>query len=132
MTLADPLAGPQVPDEPGSPGLLSDLRSLTCSWMTALSSFAVCSFSVESMLISFLILFQNRADIPDRCMGMIIAVHDDNGTDGAAAQAGHGLQGELLVPGGLAGFDLQPSLKFIEDPRASPDVARGAPGAHAA
>jgi len=78
------------------------------------------------MVISSLILSQDHADIPDRCVSMIIAVHDDNGTDGATAQAGHGLQGELLIFGGLTGFDFQPPFKFIEDPGASPNMAGGA------
>ena len=56
-------------------------------------------------------------------MGMIGTVHDDNGTDGAATEAGHGFQRELPVLGRLARLDLQPSLKLIQDPRTSPDVA---------
>jgi hypothetical protein len=55
-------------------------------------------------------------------MGMIIAIDDDDGADGATAQAGNGLERELLVLGGLAGLDLQPPFEFIEDPGPTPDM----------
>ena len=56
-------------------------------------------------------------------MAVVFSVDDDDGADRAAAEAGDGLQGELVVLGCMAGGDVEPPLEFLEDPRAAPDVA---------
>jgi len=89
----------------------------------ALSSPTVLIFPFEFMAVSSLILFEDRADFPHCCMGVIIVVHDDHRANGAAAEAGHGLQRELLVLGSLAGFDFQPPLELIEYSRGPPHMA---------
>jgi len=56
---------------------------------------------------------------------VVFLVDDDDGSDGTAAEAGNGLQGETEVLCRLTGGYAEPPFKFIQDPRSAPDMAGG-------
>ena len=60
----------------------------------------------------FRILFKNSADLGDGRMTVIFFIDYDNGSDGAAAKAGDGFQGELAVLSCLPGADVQLPFEF--------------------
>ncbi len=56
-------------------------------------------------------------------MAVILPVDDDDRPDGATAEAGHGLQGELAVLRCFAGRHVELALDLLQDLGASSDVA---------
>jgi hypothetical protein len=77
---------------------------------------------VVSWRASFPALLEDRADLPDGGVGVVLFVDDDDGPDRTATQAGHGLETELAVRGRLAGLDVKLALELLEDLGAAPDV----------
>jgi len=62
---------------------------------------------------------------------VVFLVDDDDGSDGAATEAGDGLQGETEVLCRFTGGDAEPPFEFIKDPRSAPDMT-GRPQANQA
>ena len=62
---------------------------------------------------------------------MVFLVDDDDRSDGAAAEAGDGLQGETEVLCRFTGGDAEPPFKFIQNPRSASDMT-GRPQANQA
>lgn len=62
---------------------------------------------------------------------MVFLVDDDDRPDGAATEAGDGLQGEPEVLCRFTGGDAEPPFEFIQDPRSAPDMT-GRPQANQA
>ena len=70
-----------------------------------------------------LVFAEDRRDLPDGGVAVVLAVDHDDGADGAAAEAGHRLQRELAVLRRLPGRDVELALELLQDLRAAPDVA---------
>jgi len=62
---------------------------------------------------------------------VVFLVDDDDRSDGAAAEAGDGLQGEPEVLCRFTGGDAEPPFEFIQDPWSAPDMT-GRPQANQA
>src|SRR5512136_2149489 len=70
-------------------------RIFARSWMRSLVLPAIRGVSFPSRGFRFLVLVQDRPDLPDRGVTVVLAVHDDDRADGAAAEAGDRLEREL-------------------------------------
>src|SRR4030042_2742488 len=79
--------------------------------------------SFPSSCSRFLVLAEDRPHLPDGGVAVVLAIDDHDRPEGAASQAGHGLQGELAVLCGLACRDVKLALELLPDLRAAPDVA---------
>ena len=62
---------------------------------------------------------------------MVFLVDDDDGSDGAAAETGEGLQGESAVFGRFTGADVELPFELIQNLRSAPDMT-GRPQANQA